>query len=354
MLHHALRQWLDAQADALDRGQIDGETLLAQLAAADVLRHGVAPELGGVGGDVADGVEAIAQVASHSLTAAFVFWSQRAFIEYLLQSDNAGLRERLLGDLLSGRKAGATGLSNAMKFLSGIEQLGVVAQAQPGGWRLDGHLPWVTNLRKSGFTVAAAIDLPAAQPFVAALPDDLPGLVRSDDLQLLGLQSSNTAAIRIEGASLGHDWLIAADARSYLPRVRPAFLGLQCGLSIGLVRRSLEEAKTRLGNGRAVLESDWQALSDELERLERALRDGLRGNHFAARPVPLFKIRIGLAKVAAEAVQLELQASGGKAYLQDHGSGFARRLRESAFVPVVTPSLIQLRSELRRHGELAA
>lgn len=354
MLDHSLRQWLDNQADALDRGLLDGETLLDQLAAADVLRHGVAPEHGGVGGDVTDAVEAIAQVASHSLTAAFVFWGQRAFIEYLLQSDNVGLRERLLGDLLSGRKAGATGLSNAMKFLSGIEQLGVVAQVQGDGWRLDGQLPWVTNLRKSGFTVAAAIDLPGAQPFVAALPDDLPGLVRSEDLQLLGLQSSNTAAIRIEGAALSRDWLIAADARSYLPRVRPAFLGLQCGLSIGLARRALAEAKARLGDGRSVLEGEWQGLDDELKRLERALRDGLKHGHFAAGPVPLFKIRIGLAQVAAEAVQLELQASGGKAYLQAHGSGFARRLRESAFVPVVTPSLVQLRSELRKHGELAA
>src|SRR5690606_475972 len=133
-----------------------------------------------------------------------------------------------------------------------------------------------------------------------------------------------------------------------------AFLGLQCGLSIGLARRALAEAKARLGDGRSVLEGEWQALNDELKGLERALRDGLKHGHFAAGPVPLFKIRIGLAQVAAEAVQLELQASGGKAYLQAHGSGFARRVGESAFVAVVTPSLVELQSELRKHGELAA
>ncbi|RJT68389.1 acyl-CoA dehydrogenase, partial [Escherichia coli] len=60
--------------------------------------------------------------------------------------------------------------------------------------------------------------------------------------------------------------------------------------------------------------------------------------HDAAR---LFRIRIGLAEAAANAVQLELQASGGKAYLSEHGAGFARRWRESAFVPIVTPSLVQ-------------
>jgi alkylation response protein AidB-like acyl-CoA dehydrogenase len=354
MLDSSLQAWLDSQADALDRGLLDGEGLLAQLAGAGLVRCGVPTEQGGAGGDVVDGVEAIAQVASRSLTAAFVLWGQRAFVEYLLQSDNHALRERLLADLLAGRKAGATGLSNAMKFLSGIEQLGVQAKAQDDGWLLNGALPWVTNLRKSGFSVAAAIDLPGAQPFVAALPDDLPNLVRSEDLQLLGLQSSNTAALKLDNVSLGREWLLAADARSYLPRVRPSFLGLQCGMAIGLTRRCLAEAKALLQGGRSVLEGDWQQLNSELARHERALFDGLRTEQFAASPVPLFKLRIGLAQLAAESVQLELQASGGKAYLQAYGSGFARRLRESAFVPVVTPSLVQLRSELLKHGELAA
>ncbi len=72
-------------------------------------------------------------------------------------------------------------------------------------------------------------------------------------------------------------------------------------------------------------------------------------------PARLFRIRIGLAEAAANAVQLELQASGGKAYLSEHGAGFARRWRESAFVPIVTPSLVQLRAELaRRRARLAA
>lgn len=67
----------------------------------------------------------------------------------------------------------------------------------------------------------------------------------------------------------------------------------------------------------------------------------------------LFKLRIILAESAADAVQLELQASGGKAYLCEYGEGFARRWRESAFVPIVTPSLVQLRAELQRQAGVA-
>jgi len=67
---------------------------------------------------------------------------------------------------------------------------------------------------------------------------------------------------------------------------------------------------------------------------------------FVRAPRQLFALRIELAEIATEAVQLELQASGGKAYLGAGGGGFARRWREAAFVPIVTPSLVQLKSEL--------
>ncbi len=66
---------------------------------------------------------------------------------------------------------------------------------------------------------------------------------------------------------------------------------------------------------------------------------------------PLFEIRIALAEVVAEAVALELQALGGKAYLAGPGRGFARRSREAAFIPVITPSLVQLKTALAKRRE---
>lgn len=225
MLDPALSQWLDEHAQALDLGQCDPQAVLSQLAAAGVLRVGVDEALGGSGGHVTDAVETLARVASHSLAAAFVFWGQRAFIEYLLHSPNVALRERLLPALLSGELAGATGLSNAMKFLSGIESLQVRAQARADGWQLEGRLHWVTNLRKSGFVVAAAIEREeGGVPFVLAIPDNLAGLQRSADLQLMGLQSSNTAAIDLQQVNVSDDWLLHEDASVFCLRYGRRFL----------------------------------------------------------------------------------------------------------------------------------
>lgn len=234
MLDPILSRWLDIQAQALDVGSCDPQEVLPRLAEANVLRIGVPTHLGGLGGDVAGAVEAIANVASHSLAAAFVCWGQRSFIEYLLQSPNAQLREQLLPDLLGGKLAGATGLSNAMKFLSGIEALQISAEPSNDGWTLNGRLHWVTNLRRNGFVVAAAIEhAGGGAPFILAIPDSVAGLQRSRDLELLGLQSSNTAALDLERVELSRDWLLHEDARTFLPAVRPAFLACSAGCPSG-------------------------------------------------------------------------------------------------------------------------
>lgn len=353
MLDPALATWLDAQAEALDLGHCDPQAVLGQLAAAQVLRVGIDEALGGSGGTVADAVDTVARVASHSLAAAFVFWGQRAFIEYLLHSPNAALRERLLPTLLSGELAGATGLSNAMKYLSGIEALQVKGLAHAQGWTLYGRLHWVTNLRKGGFVVAAAIEEEGGSPFVLAIPDNADGLTRTDDLQLMGLQSSNTAALNFEQVAISRDWLLHENAKQFLPAVRPSFLGLQCGMAIGLARRSLSEVEGHLQGARSFLGEALSVLRERLENTVAELKKGLLDGRFLTQPAALFKLRIILAETAADAVQLELQASGGKAYLSAHGAGFARRWRESAFVPIVTPSLVQLRAELQRQASTA-
>lgn len=356
-LSHGLEQWLRTTAESLDASAAQAAEILPALAQAGLFHTGVPQQHGGSGGDVTDAVNAIAAVSEHSLAAGFVFWGHRAYIEYLLQSPNFGLRDSRMPGLLAGSRAGATGLSNAMKFLAGIEELQIKARIVEGGDALlvDGKMPWVTNLRAAGFDVAAAIDGPTGRPaFVASLSSEDEGLARSADLDLMAMRATSTAAIDVRQVRIDPSRILHSNASEWLPRVRPAFLGLQCGMSIGLARRALRETETKLEGGRSVLAADHAELASALAGQEILLRDGLKANAFLEAPARLFRIRIRLAEIATDAVQLELQASGGKAYMSRFGSAFQRRLREVAFIPIITPSLVQLKAALRSQASASA
>ncbi|SFL89420.1 acyl-CoA dehydrogenase family protein [Rugamonas rubra] len=347
----ALNDWLREHAEALDQSQDQADAVMPQLAAGGRFRVGVPTELGGDGGDVRDAIRAIAEVAEQSVTAAFVYWGQRTFIEYLLHSPNAALRERLLPALLDGRLAGATGLSNAMKFLSGMEPLQINAEVEQGGWRLDGQLAWVTNLHPAHFVVAAAVaPSDAAPPVIVVFDSEAAGVQRGANLELIALRGSHTAAVKLTRVAAGPEHVISADAANWLPRVRPAFLGMQCGMSIGLARASLAQAAGVAGSGRGPLGERIAAARLALDQQVETLLDGVATGRFVSHPAEMFRLRIALAGSVQEALMLELQARGGLAYLEQHQQGFGRRWRESAFIPVITPSLTQLQAALAKQA----
>ena len=342
-----LAHWLDSAADGLDTGTIDPSTLLPRLTAAGLAQVGVPLELGGMGGNVTDAIAAIAAVSERSLAAGLVLWGHRTYIEYLLQSPNAGLRQQMLPEVLEGRLAGATGLSNAMKFLSGLEELRIHAHHAGEGYTINGNLAWVTNLPLTGFNVAVAVARPNGKgAFIASVASEDEGVFRSPDLDLLALRSTNTAALTFSHSKVAEESIIHPDAEQWLPLVRPAFLGLQIGMSIGLAWRALSEARKAAGTGRQILQKPIDNLSDVLKQQEWELCQGLTNGRFLRDPAQLFALRIDFADSVAEALALELQATGGAAYLSMTGQGFARRWREAAFIPLITPTLVQLKTAL--------
>ena len=354
-----LYDWLARHADSLDQSEELADQVMPALAAQGCFLAGVPSHLGGSGGDVRDAIDGIAEVARHSLTAAFVYWGQRSFIEYLLQSPNAALRDRLLPQLMAGTLAGATGLSNAMKFLSGMEPLQIDASPdkENDGWTLNGKLAWITNLRPQRFVAAAAVaPVNGAPAAVVAFAGDAAGVQRSANLQLIAMRGSNTAAVRLEGVAVAPENIISSQAPDWLPRVRPAFLGMQCGMSIGLARAGLDHAARTLDNGakgRGQLGERIAAARDALTLHTQHLLEGVADGRFVADAPTLFKLRIALADLVQQALTLELHAKGGHAYLEQEQDGFARRWREAAFIPVITPSITQLQAALAKHAASA-
>src|SRR5690625_610218 len=345
--------WLDVSAAGIDTGEIPAADVLPQLASAAVTGLGL-PGASGRASDPALAVQAVAAVAEHSLAAAFMLWGQRSYAEFLLKAENAVLRQLQLPAIAAGEVAGASALSNVMKHLAGFEKLQVTARSEGDDLVINGRLPWVTNLRRRGFFVATAADPVEGGPtMIVSLAHDDPGLVRSDDLPLMGMCSSDTAALSLTEVRIPRDRIIAHDARIWLSKVRPAFTALQCGMAIGVARRSLAEARACRGAGREALGPSLDQTAEELAAIEARILRGLLNGGFHTAIGGLFELRVALAEPAQQAVSPEPQAGGGRNFLREAGRDFARRWREAAFLPLITPSIVQLRTALAEVGEAA-
>jgi alkylation response protein AidB-like acyl-CoA dehydrogenase len=354
LLDDSLRAWLDAHAAALDDDAAQADGLLARLAQAGLFRIGVPEREGGSGGTAGAAIGVIAALARHSLGAAFVAWAQRAVIECVLASPNRALVEACLPALLDGRLAGAPGLSNAMKCLGAFDRLqtrAVPGADGAGGARLHGAVAWATNLHVRGFAIALAVGDGQGDASVYLVPNDAPGLVRMPDLDLAGLRATHTGALRFDGVALDPRWQLHPQAGVFLPRIRPVFIGLQCGLGLGLARASLDAARCALLGAPSVLDGELDALEAAIGACWTGLADGIDGGgdgaHFAAQPGGLPALRVRMVELAQQAVQLELQALGGRAFLRGADGGCLRRWREAAFLPVLTPTLVQLKTQLK-------
>jgi alkylation response protein AidB-like acyl-CoA dehydrogenase len=345
----SLVAWIDEHAEGLDTGTVQADALLARLAQAGLFTVAVPESEGGDGRALSAAVDVVAGLAEHSLSAAFVFWAQRAFIACLQASPNRDLVRRLMPDLLHGRLAGAPGLSNAMKFLGGLDRLRTAGMRTSEGVRLNGTVPWATNLRRQGFVAAiAAGDEHGDNPSVFALPHDAPGVQREPDLDLLALRGTNTAALRLDDVALEASWQIHPQARVFLPGIRPAFVGLQCGLGPGLARAALRAARAALDGRSSVLSGEIDALDADIAAYRQTLCAGLDDGSLRERPRDLLALRLRMVALASDAVALELQALGGRALLRAANGGYARRAREAAFLAVVTPTVAQLKGDLAR------
>lgn len=247
--------------------------------------------------------------------------------------------------LLSGEYAGATALSNAVKYLSDLEELNVRILEENGNYYLKGRLPWVTNARRDRFLtifVAGFADDPS-QSYVVAVPSDAENYSRSEDLEFVSLQGGNTAALTFNKVSLKEEWILSRDAHQFLAQNRPAFLGYQFGLAFGLAERSLSEVEKELGK-RGVLKEEWLHQVEQLDDIRHSLYQGLsEESYFVRNPRELFQLRIDIVDVVAQSLLLELQAGGGRGYFSKSTFGFIRRWNEGAFLPIVSPSAVQLR-----------
>lgn len=301
--------------------------------------------------DLGLAIQAMSVVAETCLATAFCTWCQDAFGWYLQNSENAGLRARLQADAAAGVIFGGTGLSNPMKALSGIEPMKLKGKRVDGGYRVNGVLPWVSNLEAGhyfGFCFSAGDETLAA---IARLGFD--GVESRKGADFIALEGTATRAVGFMNAFIPDEMILSDRFPHFGERIKPGFVLLQTGMAVGLIRNCAElmrELPARTREVNAYLPIRPETLEESLDVLEREVAT-LAATPFEGDEAYLHRLlqaRLEGSTLALDATQALMLHAGASSYLRN--SVYSRRLRESYFVAIVTPATKHLRKDLATIG----
>ncbi len=307
--------------------------------------------LGAFEADLSEAVAIVARVARHDLASAFSAWAHRMVVEYLQAGRASTTTRRWLDELRTGRRIGATAMAAGTAHVLAGSPLPVTAAPADGRLELRGRIAWASNLLPPFLVVTAAARDETDQTIVVALTSETPQLQVDPYPDLLALGATGSSSIRLDGVAVDGEAVLATDLAAFVGRILAPFLLVQSAFCLGLAERALEEAEMALGPLGAPLRPDLDGTRRDHDQLARQLaalarRASIDRTAIARRA--LLELRLQAARVAGEAVRLELAAVGGRAYVRGHPT--ERRLREAAFLPIQSPTEVLLRWLLSRES----
>ncbi len=260
---------------ATDRGTYPRE-LMHALGAAGAYRAHIGP--GTQAGDFISAIRAMAEVSRVCGATGFMVWCQQVCGLYLQQSGNPALTGDFLQRHISGEQLGATGMSNPMKAYAGIEPLLLKATPCKGGYRINGTLPWVSNLGADHYAgVLAGVEGLAGresegQPreVMFLLRCDAPGVELRNCPSFSAMEGTNTWALRCTDVFIGADDIMADPAKPWIARIRAGFILLQTGFGLGVTQGAIDSmwaVEPALGHVNQFLEDRPDELQAELDAL---------------------------------------------------------------------------------------
>lgn len=334
----------------IDEDGLYPEPILRGLGEAGAFAHH-ADATGDPGPGLVGAIQAMAEVSASCITTGFCMWCQDALVWYLTQADNPVPREYYLNSVASGRQLGGTGLSNAMKAFSGIEPLALKGHKVVGGYRVTGRLPYVSNVQHGHlFAAVFALENEQDRPVMAVFRVGGEAVALARNAHFVALEGSATYTVLIRNAFVGDDNVLSHDAAKFIPRIRKGFVLLQAGMGLGAARGAAASMRADGPGQRAAAHlplgpSEIDARADRLAERVRALAADPQPTDQAAF-LDVLRARLDISWLALEAAQAAALQAGARGYLV--GAEAARRLRETRFVAIVTPSVKHILAELSK------
>lgn len=336
--------------EAIDREGFYPEAFMRRLGEVGAYRPHLPRDRQDLSPDLLATVEAMAAVSETCTATGFMTWCQATLAWYIANSDNAALRARFLEPVASGHLLGGTGLSNPMKTFFGIETLKLRGRRVPGGWRVKGTLPWVSNLAPSHLfgTIFEVEGEPAHRVMFLADCAAEGVSIRACE-PFLAMDGTGTYAIQFRDAFVPADHVLADPIDGYLKTIRAGFILLQAGMAVGTIRDCIAimtEVRPALGHVNRYLEVQPEDMEADLADLAIELQ-ALCATPYDPSPAYFRRVvalRLAAGEATVKAAHHAMLHAGARGYVAAHRA--QRRLREAYFVAIVTPATKQLRKML--------
>lgn len=280
---------------------------------------------GGQGWSDADVIRGYLKLAAGCLNTTFVITQRTGACRRIAQCENGPLKDRLLGDLVSGRSFATVGVSHLTTSRQHLSRPVLRAEIEADAFVLNGICPWVTGAAHAQ-TVVLGATLDDDRQILVALPTDLPGLTIPQPVTMVGLSGSHTGEMRFNGVRVPRELLIAGPALD----VMSTGIGAQSGglqtstLALGLTKAALDyldeqtQQRPELAASAQQLREEWETARDNL----LAAADGA--------PVTSDKqLRASANSLVLRASQASMLAAKGTGYIVGHPA--ARFCREALF-----------------------
>lgn len=324
-----------ARAQALDEGRTDVRTDLAALGESGLfdsaLKEDGLPTL----------VEVIEAIAAQSLTVGFSVWAHVMTLRCVLCAPVA-IREQHAEALRTGERPGVTAMSASIKHLAGLGQVPLTAEKFEAGRRISGPIAWASNVFDDALIVLPARG-DAGDTCVALVAASAPGVTIGTYPNLMALGGTASTSLHLDRVEVPAAQIISTDLPKFLSRMRFPLLLLQTALCVGVGRAALAGAVRASGPRTTPFAVKQDALSESVATLRNRLYE------FAAappcHPAQIARLRLDATTTAVAATRLELALVGGSAYVREASTN--RRFREAAFLPILSPTEGQLRTELQ-------
>jgi len=300
--------------------------------------------------DLDSSIAAMSAVTEHCLSTGFCMWCQDALGWYVYTSGNASLRERVGARIARGAQLGGTGLSNPMKTFFGIERLKLKGRRVPGGYRVTGLLPWVSNLGSDHlFGGIFELEDKPEHRVMAVIDCSGEGVTIRQNEHFVALEGTRTFSVMLRDAFIADDDVLADPINTFIPRIRAGFILLQAGMAFGLIRNCIDlmqRERPSLGHVNKYLEVQPEEIEGELHAMEAEVA-ALTRTPFDPSPAYFRRVveaRLAAGEASVKAAHYTMLHCGARGYVSNGAA--QRRLREAYFVAIVTPATKQLRKML--------